>query len=481
QNDVTEVGDYQFSGFNHITSVNISSYVTQMGFGTFSGCESIISLTIPFLGTTLNDEENTYLGYLFGATTPQDNYRFVPHSLKEVTLLGGESIYEASFYGCNFITNISIPMGVTSIGKEAFYNDRGLVDINIPKTVEEIDLDAFYECENLLNVYYEGTLEDWCSIQFKSASTNPMYYALHFYVKDNEGVWEEVTSIVLPDTIEQIGNYQFYGFSSVSSICLSESVLSIGISAFKGCEQLESFVVPFIGDSIDSLSNTHFGYLFGANNYNEHLTTIPTSLKDVTILHGGSISNNAFANCNYIKKIILPTEANTIGTSVLANCGNLESITIPFLGSNAFDETNYLGYLFGATSSSDNSRRVPSSLKEVIVVGGNVVSSSAFSGCSSITSIAILNSIETIGASAFKNCSNLKNITLGDHIRTIETNAFDSCTALVNVYYEGTIEDWCQIEFKSIVTNPMQYASNFYLRNDELEWEVVTDIVIPNT
>ncbi|MDE5566538.1 MAG: leucine-rich repeat domain-containing protein, partial [Anaeroplasmataceae bacterium] len=280
-NDVTEVGDYQFSGFNHVTSVNISNYVTQMGFGTFSGCESIISLTIPFLGTTLNDEENPYLGYLFGATTAQDNYRFVPHSLNEVILLGGESIYEASFYGCNFITNISIPMGVTSIGKEAFYNNRGLVDINIPKTIEEIDLDAFYECENLLNVYYEGTLEDWCNIQFKSASTNPMYYALHFYVKDNEGAWKEVTSIVLPDTIEEIGNYQFYGFSSVSSICLSDSVLSIGISAFKGCEQLESFVVPFIGDSIDSLSNTHFGYLFGANNYNEHLTTIPTSLKAV--------------------------------------------------------------------------------------------------------------------------------------------------------------------------------------------------------
>lgn len=73
-----------------------------------------------------------------------------------------------------------------------------------------------------------------------------------------------------------------------------------------------------------------------------------------------------------------------------------------------------------------------------------------------------------------------QNITLviPSNIKHIGIDAF--CSYFKKVYYDGFVDDWCNIEFANTSSNPMTYARNFYLRNSNNEWEEPTDIVIPN-
>lgn len=56
-----------------------------------------------------------------------------------------------------------------------------------------------------------------------------------------------------------------------------------------------------------------------------------------------------------------------------------------------------------------------------------------FSGCTSLTSVTIPNSVTTIGKCAFYDCSRLTSVTIGDSVTTIEGAAFYDCSSLIDV------------------------------------------------
>ena len=58
------------------------------------------------------------------------------------------------------------------------------------------------------------------------------------------------------------------------------------------------------------------------------------------------------------------------------------------------------------------------------------IGDSAFSGCSSLESIDIPDSVTTIGGGAFSRCSSLESIDLPDSVTTIGDEAFDGCPSL---------------------------------------------------
>ncbi len=57
-----------------------------------------------------------------------------------------QAIGSAAFSGCNKITSITVPEGVTSIGSRAFENCTSLATVNIPRTLARCEYDAFNGC-----------------------------------------------------------------------------------------------------------------------------------------------------------------------------------------------------------------------------------------------------------------------------------------------------------------------------------------------
>lgn len=66
---------------------------------------------------------------------------------------------------------------------------------------------------------------------------------------------------------------------------------------------------------------------------------------------------------------------------------------------------------------------------------------------------------------AFKD-TEIKNIEFSNNITTIEKGAFLGCSSLINVYFDGKIEEWNKINFKDEFSNPMKYAENLYVLNE---------------
>jgi hypothetical protein len=61
----------------------------------------------------------------------------------------------------------------------------------------------------------------------------------------------------------------------------------------------------------------------------------------------------------------------------------------------------------------------------------------------------IPDSVTSIGSSAFRGCSSLTSIVIPNSVKTIDQRAFYDCSNLTIVYYDGTAEDWESVSIKS--------------------------------
>ncbi|MBO5705645.1 MAG: leucine-rich repeat domain-containing protein, partial [Bacteroidaceae bacterium] len=80
-----------------------------------------------------------------------------------------------------------------------------------------------------------------------------------------------------------------------------------------------------------------------------------------------------------------------------------------------------------------------------------------------------------IGSSAFFGCSGLTSVTIPNSVTSIGAFAFSYCDGLTSVHISD-IAAWGNIDFYNASSNPLYYAHHLYLNGEE-----VKDLVIPNS
>ena len=83
-------------------------------------------------------------------------------SLTSITIPNGITEIDA-FDECSNLTSITIPDSVTNLG--GFSYCTSLTNITIPSSVTEIDDYTFYGCKSLKTIKFDGTVEQWNSVE----------------------------------------------------------------------------------------------------------------------------------------------------------------------------------------------------------------------------------------------------------------------------------------------------------------------------
>ncbi len=375
---------------------------------------------------------------------------------------------------------------ITGIKDYASFSSESITSVRIPNSIKNIGSLVFIFCDNLTEVYYDGSVEEWGSIEFNSESSNPMYNGAKLFIKDSNE-YELLTEAALTKNVKQ---YAFYGCISLKSLSLCEGVESVENSSFYNCKNL--FNIEMSNSVTNIASNAFFGcdslvsvsfssYLTSINSFAfsgcSNLTTIslpPTltnigsyaffgcsklesltipssvatinnkvfancsSLKDLTILGATSIGESAFSDCSNLTKIHLPLNLTSIGESAFANSSNLTKISLPSsltnIGSSAFSNSGLTSVKIpdGVTSLSSYAFSGCSSLKSVeLGTGVKNIFSHAFDGCGQLASIKIPNNITNIVRKAFFNCSSLRNVVIDSEEIYKKLTSDTSCGSLI--------------------------------------------------
>ena len=237
QSGLTSIGGTAFCGCSGLTSVTIPSSVTNIGPSAFYNCGRLTSVTIGDSVTRIwssafsvcseltsvhISDMASWCGILFDDDTA--NPLYYAHNL----YLNGEKV-----------ENLVVPDGVTSIGNRAFKLCSGLTSVRIPDSVTNIGNQAFSHCSGIMS--------------FAVGSGNANYKAVNGLLlsKDGKTLIAGVNGdVTIPDSVTNIGNQAFRGYSRLTSVTISDSVTSIGDSAFDDCGSLTSVTIP---DSVTSI------------------------------------------------------------------------------------------------------------------------------------------------------------------------------------------------------------------------------------
>ena len=276
------------------------------------------------------------------------------------------------------------------------------------KTVTSIRYSAFYSCDSLTSVSIPDSVEQigtnlfvGCS-KLKTISVSPD----HPYFATIDGVLFrkadkalisypagiKSSTYTIPQGIAVIGDSAFFACSSLTSVSVPDSVTSIGDEAFALCSSLTSVSIP---DSV-------------------------TSIGDL-----------AFRFCDSLTSVSIPDSVEQIGTNPFAACSALKTISVS-------PEHLYFATIDGVLFRKADKALIsyPAGIKSstyTIPQGIASIGDYAFDSCTSLTSVSIPDSVTSIGDCAFGSCTSLTSVSITDSVTSIGDYAFGSCTFLTSV------------------------------------------------
>ena len=394
---VIAIGWGGFSGCTELNSITIPNSVKSIGGLAFEDCSSLISITIPDSVTSINMSTLEDCSSLTSI--------IIPNSVI--------TIDREAFSGCSSLTNITIPNSVISIEKGAFNKCTSLKELRIEDgdTSLEVaggpfnmDVDDYHDkvYEYYYGLFYDCPLEILYlgrNLNYKVGASreSTYYYDYYYYYYSPFYEKRELKSVTIGSLVTTIGEELFYHSSRLKNITIPKNVISIGNRAFSlsSAEELhiEDGDIPLelgFGDLDDELAlDRYYENIFYKSGINKlylgrNLTTAPHREYD-------HIITGIFAGSK-LKSVIIGNDVTSINKDLFHGCDSLSAITI---GNNVKSIHEY-----------------------------------AFYSCDSLTSITIPKNVEHIDSYAFYNCSSLKYLYIEDsktYLTGDDRRQFDNC------------------------------------------------------
>ena len=320
---------YQYK--DNITSILVRSSITGIGDSAFYGCNNVTEITLPFVGASKDATGYTSnFGYVFGYSTSSQG--------KCIYLKEGDVFYDANNNDVNSVYYVySVDSDNHGYYQKYTYKIPSTIKTIIITDATQISSGAFTNNKNATKIVFSDGITSIGDYVFQNS-----------LIKD----------FVIPNYVETLGKYAFYNCQNLQEVFIPNSVTAIGAYTFYGCNGITKLSIS------------------------ENVTTI---------------GNYAFYGCSSLNKLNIPNKTESIGSHAFTNCTGISKINIP-------DSVTYLGYNAFENCKSSKSLNVGS--------GINAIYAETFKNCSGLTSVEIPKTVDYIGASVFKGCNNLTDIAL---------------------------------------------------------------------
>lgn len=391
--------------------------------------------------------------------------RFMSYKSTEYVIPDGtKEIAQRAFCGAENLTKLVLPQTIRKINSFAFENCTKLEDIRGLEFVSEVGKKIF-EGDSLYNgqVPFEekasiiiiGTTLFKCNISDESVVKVPDGITkIHSSAFETRSDNDQVEEIILPPSVQSIGERAFYGRKKLKKINIPEGVKELCEGVFGGCSKLEEIFIPASIEKINILAfpkyraggqfyeetqcilrkievdinNRNYcsvdGMLFSKDK--KELLCVPNGIPNdrLEVPVGVKLANDYMASRNIaLTEVVLPNTLTTIGKEAFSYCGNLTKIVFS-------EEVENIGEYAFVGCSNLIEIVLPQKLK--------CIGKYAFSECNNLTKIVFPEELECIGESAFLRCSNLKEIIWPKRLERIEDWSF-KCTGLQNVLLPETL------------------------------------------
>lgn len=385
---------------------------------------------------------------------PTDNY-YVPEVAPKFTVKDGVLIeYNGS------LKDVYVTYDVISIASYAFQNATNMESVEIFDSVNTISSYAFCGCSHLKAVYihrpdaaidpnafaecgegmvihgYEGSTaesyayaNDLAFVPFDTDyETTPDEINPDFVIENGVliGYYGYSTDVYIPYGVTEIADEAFYG-KGIYSVVLPDTVEKIGNYAFAGCSYLKEVYLP---DSLMSLNDYAFA---GCTFLEKENIRLPAAIKEMGINpFSGTPAHRAFLasseQCFYLDGYLLESrDADGIGKTLTVKDGTLVIAEAALSNHSAYSTVclpeglKYIG----------NSAFAFSSVKYITVPNTvEFIGEYAFEYCRGLLEITLSDSMTELCDGVFYGCEYLQSVNLGQGIATVGYDAFKDCQAL---------------------------------------------------
>ena len=204
---VTSVAEKAFFGNTILESVVLPNSITDIYTSAFEGCTALKSIDLP---GTLNS-----IGY-------------------------------RCFQDCSSLTELAIPEGITKLPQTFVDGCSALETIELPATLNLISYENFFGCDSLKSI--------------KVATGNKIYHSngnCVIHTADKILVAGTANSVIPADgSVTSIGNFAFFNRQSLKSIMIPSTIQKIGNHAFTGCNSLDKIYYQGTASDWNGVTNS---------------------------------------------------------------------------------------------------------------------------------------------------------------------------------------------------------------------------------
>lgn len=428
---IVEIGKNAFYNLIYLKKLNIPSSVKTIGDSAFGNCDSLVTLDIP------DTVEHIGVSLFWGCEALKSFT--IPKSVTEIP--------EQTFFRCEALTTVTFHDGVTAIGEDAFRECTSLDNVKLSASLQKIGAGAFRECSSLKSITFPDTISDiaygtFTDTAWLNAQPDGIVYAgsaAYMYKGDKSAApaqitvkngtkciapncfdeMDKITKVILPDTLEVIGDRAFNRCGSLAEINFPDSLIHVGQQAFDrtawfkgqpntGMIYAGKVAYYYKGGDKDVITLKPGTVSISTEAFNRRGTKIilPDSLR--------YIDTNAFRSCLWLNEISIPGGVEVIEESAFEACYRLHTLKI----GEGVKEIGYRAFYTAGNFTTLNVE-LPDSLE---IIGGYAFSEA------NIDTLTVPDKVTTIGEHALDYVSNLR---LGKSVTEIGNQAlFPSMTTV---------------------------------------------------